>query len=85
VTVSELDRMSQMDINNVDRTQLVDIQTISIDPLQSVIQRMESYLDQIKNPYCFLCDDAIVRVRFEQGEKSLTHRLKKHYVSIKIC
>jgi hypothetical protein len=75
--------MSQTDINNVDKTQLIDIQTIKIDPAQSVTQRMESYLDQIRNPYLFLCDDTIVRVRFKQDGKSLTHRLKNYYTSIK--
>jgi len=85
LTIAELDRMSQIEIDKADRTKLVDIQTIKIDPLQSAVQRMESYLEQIKNPYLFLCGDTAVRVRFEPDEKALTNRLKNYFISIKKC
>jgi len=83
LTIAELDQMNQTDIKKIDREKLVDIQTIKIDPLQSAAQRMESYLKQIKNPYCFLCGDTAVRVRFEQNGTDLTHRLKNYYISMK--
>ena len=83
MTIAELDQMNQTDIKKIDREKLVDIQTIKIDPLQSAAQRMESYLKQIKNPYCFLCGDTAVRVRFEQNGPDLTHRLKNYYISMK--
>jgi len=83
LTIAELDQMNQTDIKKIDREKLVDIQTIKIDPLQSAAQRMESYLKQIKNPYCFLCGDTAVRVRFEQNGPDLTHRLKNYYISMK--
>lgn len=83
MTIAELDQMNQTDIKKIDREKLVDIQTIKIDPLQSAAQRMESYLKQIKNPYCFLCGDTAVRVRFEQNGTDLTHRLKNYYISMK--
>lgn len=83
MTIAELDQMNQTDIKKIDREKLVDIQTIKIDPLQSAAQRMESYLKQIKNPYCFLCGDTAVRVRFEQNGTDLTYRLKNYYISMK--
>jgi len=83
LTIAELDQMNQTDIKKIDREILVDIQTIKIDPLQYAAQRMESYLNQIKNPYCFLCGDTAVRVRFEQNGTDLTHRLKNYYISMK--
>ena len=83
MTIAELDQMNQTDIKKIDREILVDIQTIKIDPLQYAAQRMESYLNQIKNPYCFLCGDTAVRVRFEQNGTDLTHRLKNYYISMK--
>ena len=85
MTTYELDRMSQTEIDKADRTKLVDIQTIKIDPLQSVVQRMESYIKQIKNPYLFLCGGTAVKMRFEPDGKDLTHKLKNYYISIKTC
>lgn len=85
MTIAELDQMSQIEIDKADRVKLVDIQTIKVNPLQSAVQRMENYLEQIKNPYLFLCGDTVVRVRFEQNDKDLTHRLKNYYISIKKC
>ncbi len=77
--------MSRIEISQADRTKLVDIRTIKIDPLQSAIQRMESYIAQIGNPYLFSCDGAAVRVRFDPDGGELTHRLKNHFASLKIC
>ena len=85
LTLDELDRMSRIEISQADRTKLVDIRTVKIDPLQSVVQRMESYIEQIKNPYLFLCDGAAVRVRFDPDGGELSHRLKNHFASLKIC
>jgi hypothetical protein len=85
LTIAELDRMSQIEIDTADKTKLVDIQTIKIDPLQSAAQRMENYLEQIKNPYLFLCGETAVRIRFEPEEKSLVNKLKNYFISIKKC
>lgn len=80
--IAELDQMSQMEMKEVDKTELVDIQTVRIDPLQSAAKRMESYLEQIKNPYCFLCSGSVVRVRFEDST-DLTNKLENFYIRMK--
>ncbi len=84
MTIGELDRLSKIGIDEVDRTKLVDIKEIKIDPLQSAVQRMESYLDSVKNPYLFLCGDTAVRVRFEPGGKDLGGSIKNHFTSLKM-
>lgn len=85
MSLDELDRLSRIDISQVDRTKLIDIRTIQIDPLQSAAQRMESYIAQIRNPYLFSCDGATVRVRFDPDGGELPHRLKNHFASLKNC
>lgn len=83
ITIAELDRMEQINIKDVDKNTLVDIQTVKIDPLQSALERMENYLSQIKNPYCFLCDNSIVKVRFQPDGAELTTRLKNYFIGQK--
>jgi len=82
-TVNQLEQMSQIDVKDTDREKLIDIQTININPLHTATGRMESYFEQIKNPYCFLCDDTIVKIRFEPKGKDLAQSLKNYFVNIK--
>jgi hypothetical protein len=83
LTLAELEQLTQIEIEKADRRNLVDIQTIKIDSTQSVTERMESYLEQIKNPYLFLCDDTAVKIRFKQDGNDLKHKLKSYYTSTK--
>ena len=81
MTLAALDAMR--DAIEIDRTKLVDIQSVKIDPSLSAVQRAEQYLEQIKNPYCFLCGESVVRVRFNAGGGDLQTRLKNYFVSCK--
>jgi hypothetical protein len=79
----ELDKLSGIEINNANRINLADIKNIHIDPSQNILQRMENYMEQIKNPYCFLCGDSIVKLRFEKEGKELKYKMKKYLENIK--
>ena len=84
LTLDELDRMSKIGIDETNMTELVDITTISIDPLQSAVERMTRYLERVNNPYLFRCGDTAVRVRFEQDGKDLAGSLKNHFACLKM-
>jgi hypothetical protein len=45
------------------REELVDIQSVRIDTTLPIVERLQDYLAQIKNPYHLLHGDAIVFVR----------------------
>jgi RecJ-like exonuclease len=67
------------DIINID--DLVDIQDVVIDTSLPKEERIQSYLEQIKNPYCYRCDDMIVRVSFANTEVTLEDRLQQYLLS----
>jgi hypothetical protein len=67
----------------IDRSELVDIHTIIIDKKLPAAQRMEQYLAQIKNPYCFLCGDSVVRLKFHEDGGELKDRLRNFFISCK--
>ena len=71
------------DATEIDRASLVDIHTIRIDKDLPAAQRAEQYLEQIKNPYCFLCGESVVRVRFDPDGGDLRNRLKNYFISCK--
>lgn len=60
---------------------LTDIRDINIDTSLPIEQRMQQYIRQIKNPYCYRCGDAIIRVSFADSGTSLEDRLKQYLFS----
>lgn len=61
--------------SNIDRSELVDISTVKINTELPVKERIEDYLRQIKNPYCYLDHGMVVRISFA-GKAKLEDCLK---------
>lgn len=60
---------------NIDRKKLVDVRKVKIDIDLPVEERIKSYLEQIGNPYCFLCDGIVVQVAFAETEATIEDRI----------
>lgn len=67
--------------NSVDIEELAEIQDVIIDTSLPKLERIKSYIEQIKNPYCYRCDDMIVRVSFANTEVSFEERMKQYLLS----
>ena len=52
--------------------ELVDIRDVVIDKSLTLEERVKSYVEQIKDPYCFKVGDVVVRVSYADKDKSLT-------------
>ena len=63
--------MKHTEIRTVDKSKLVDISTIKINPSDSPEKKMKDYVEQVKNPYCFLCGGYAVKLEFENNEKTM--------------
>lgn len=66
----QLKEMAALDIRDVDRETLVDIEDVKIDVSLPKEERIREYIRQIGNPYCYLCHGVIVKVSFS-GNRSL--------------
>ena len=53
-------------------SELVDIRDVVIDKSLPLEERVRSYVEQIKDPYCFKVGDVVVRVAYADKDKSLT-------------
>ena len=53
-------------------SELVDIRDVVIDKSLTLEERVRSYVEQIKDPYCFKVGDVVVRVSYAGKDKSLT-------------
>lgn len=66
----ELCRMAKVDVRTVDKDTLVDIENVTIDTSLPEKERIEDFLRQVKNPYCYCCHGMIVKLSFS-GKKTL--------------
>ncbi len=78
----ELAQMSKVDVRTVDRDSLVDIETVQIDRELPREQRVEDFVRQIGNPYCFRCGKAVVKVSFADTDVTLEERLENYLKNI---
>lgn len=78
-----LDEMSMITVDKIDKNTLFDIKTVKIDASLPVTERMQQYLEQVKNPYCFMCSGTPVRIRFSDTGKTLDEALKSHFLGLK--
>ena len=76
-TAEELIKLRDVDVTNVDRDTLVDLQDIRINDKLSVDERIASFIEQIKNPYCFKVDGVVVKVAFSSGGKSFNEQFEQ--------
>ena len=79
----QLDAMSRIALPEAERAALVDIASVHIDTTLPAAERMENYLQQVKNPYLFRSGNTIVRVRFDPAGKDLRELLTRHFIGLK--
>ena len=80
---AQLQQMKSVDITQVDRSTLVDIHNVNIDISLSVAEKIQSYFEQIVNPYCFICGDTPIKIRFVSENKTLKQSLYNYFLSLK--
>lgn len=83
LTTKELEEIKRLELEGIDKSKLVDIQDIKIDTTLPIEQRMENYLEQVKNPYCFRHGEAAIHVRFEPEGADLRQKLKSFFINSK--
>ena len=52
--------------------ELVDIRNVKIDRTLPSDERVRSFIEQIKNPYCFKVGDTVVKVSFADTPNTIT-------------
>jgi hypothetical protein len=67
--------MAAIDIRKADKESLVDIKDVTIHTELPIEERVMDYLQQIKNPYCYLSHGVTVKISFA-GKKKLEDCIK---------
>lgn len=78
----EVREWKDTDVRNVDIDTLVDIRDIKIDMELPREKRIEEFVRQIKNPYCFKVGKIAVKVDFSQEGATFEERIKEYLESL---
>ena len=63
--------MKQEHQNIKDTQPLVDIRDVKLDSGMEQPERIRSFLQQVKNPYCFKVGNVVVNVAYTEGDTTL--------------
>ncbi len=66
---------NKADLRNVDRSSLKDIRTVHINTALPPKERVEDFVAQIGNPYCYLDGDIVVGVSYADTKATLQDKL----------
>lgn len=83
ITVLDLERLCEVEIENLELSTLINVEQVVIDQNLPVTERMMEYLEKVKNPYCFLCGETPVKICFMENEIKLEKKLKEYFLSLK--
>ena len=72
ISKEELERLKYIDIEDIDPTELQELSEVKLYSDLPVQERLELFLCQIGNPYCFKVNGTPVQVSFSDGGKTLT-------------
>lgn len=76
LTMEELRAMQQMNIMDLDRIELVNVEDIVIDTEMCVESRIRSFMEQAKNPFAQNVGEYILQVGFMEGtDESIDGRM----------
>lgn len=78
----DLRELENVDIRTIKKNTLVEIKKVKIDPELERRERISSFVQQIKNPYCFICDGVIVKIGYTETEDTLEEKLNEYFLSL---
>ncbi|WP_373215590.1 DUF6870 family protein [Ruminococcus sp. 5_1_39BFAA] len=67
--------MEDVDIRSVDPGSLVDIEQVEIHSELPKEERWKNFVEQIKNPRCYICNGMVVKVSYNNQEERLEQKL----------
>ena len=68
MTISE---MKEVDVRSVDRNTLVQRNSVKVNPKKDKAERVKEYVEQIRNPYCYLDGKTVVKISFANTSRTI--------------
>ncbi|MFI3227154.1 MAG: hypothetical protein R3Y09_07030 [Clostridia bacterium] len=74
-----IEKLKEIDPRAVDRATLVQRQSVKIDPNATKEERLRDFITQIKNPYCYLDGNTVVKISFRSTDTTMEDCIE-HYL-----
>ena len=78
--MTKIMELKEVDPRTVDRSTLVQRSAVKIDPNATREERLQDFIKQIKNPYCYMDGKTVVKISFANTdttmEDCISHYLK---------
>ena len=74
-----IEAMKSINLKTVDRSTLVQRDSIRLEPSAPQNDRLRDFIRQIKNPYCYLDGKTVVKISFSKTDTTLEDCLE-HYL-----
>ena len=78
MTLKELEQLKQVDVRTISHNELIDLKEIKIDEEKKKKQRIQQFVEQVKNPFCFKVGEIVVSVGFSNDGISFEERMKQY-------
>ncbi len=78
LTPTQLVAMREMDVRTVDPSALKDIRDVKINTSLPAKERIQDYIRQIGNPYCYRYGKFVVKLRYTDEGATLNDRLESY-------
>lgn len=74
-----VEAMKNVNPKTVDRSKLIQRSSVRLDPAAPREERLRDFIQQIKNPYCYLDGKTVVKISFSSTDTTMEDCLE-HYL-----
>lgn len=74
-----VEAMKSVNPKTVDRSKLIQRSSVRLDPAAPREERLHDFIQQIKNPYCYLDGKTVVKISFSSTDTTMEDCLE-HYL-----
>lgn len=76
------EQMRQTDIQTVNADSLVDIDEVVIDQALPREERLNDFIEKIKNPFCYKCNGMVVKAVYSEDGEKLEEKLVNLFMAM---
>lgn len=84
IDIISLKALQGISYNSIDKNALIDVSNIKSENTHSILEKIESFLNEVTNPYIIKCGKTIVEVAFSDNEKTVESQTKNYLKSLLI-
>lgn len=78
MTFEELEALSKMSFNDIDKDSIIDINNIIINQVLSKTERILDFLEKTENPYFLKCGSVLIKISFADSELKIDECFQRY-------